>query len=195
MRVLGVDPGTLATGWGVVDDIDARISFVGGGVVRAAGALPDRLTRIFDGIVDVLATFRPACISLEKSFVGENVQSAFRLGEARGAILVAAARAGVAVSEYSPAEIKVAVAGQGRAGKDQMQLMVTRLLGLTEAIPADEADALAAAICHLHSARFATQVARAVGERGTGHRPRKPRPGRNRIDRHRAPDYSPRIPT
>ena len=184
MRVLGVDPGTLTTGWGVVDDVGTRVHFVAGGVVRATGALPDRLVRIFDGIVDVLAAFRPACISLEKTFVGANVQSAFRLGEARGAILVAAARAGVTIREYSPAEIKVAVAGQGRADKDQMQLMVARLLGLTESIPADEADALAAGICHLHSARFATQVDRAVSGAGTTRPPTGRRAPRNRIDRH-----------
>jgi len=187
MRVLGVDPGTVTTGWGVVDDQGSQIRFVAGGILRAAGALPDRLARIFAGTVDVLATFRPTCMSLEKSFVGENVQSAFRLGEARGAILVAAARAGISVSEYSPAEIKVAVAGQGRAAKDQMQIMVARLLGLTEPIPADEADALAAAICHLHSARFAAHIDRAVG--GVGRtRPRgSGRAARSRVDRRPPP--------
>jgi len=174
MRVLGVDPGTVATGWGVVDEDGSQIRFVAGGVFRAAGPLPQRLARIFAAAAEVLETFRPTSVSLEKSFVGDNVQSAFRLGEARGAILVAAARADVPVSEYSPAEIKVAVAGQGRAAKEQMQLMVGRLLGLTDVLPTDEADALAAAICHLHTARFAAHVDRAVGTVGGG----LPRPGR-----------------
>ena len=97
-------------------------------------------------------------MSLEKTFVGENVQSAFRLGEARGAILVASAQAGVPVCEYSPAEIKVAVAGNGRAAKEQMQIMVARLLALRGALAADEADALGAAICHLHTHSFTARV-------------------------------------
>ncbi|MCK6556846.1 crossover junction endodeoxyribonuclease RuvC [Candidatus Binatia bacterium] len=193
MRVLGLDPGTVATGWGVVDDAGTQLRFVAGGVVRAAGSLPERLARIFDGAADVLATYRPACISLEKTFVGENVQSAFRLGEARGAILVAAARAGVPVSEYSPAEIKVAVAGQGRAAKDQMQVMVGRLLGLSAAIPSDEADALAAAICHLHTSRFAAHISSATARDAAVSRSAATRSARNRVDTRRAAEYSRRI--
>src|SRR5512139_600910 len=117
MRVLGIDPGTVATGWGVVERHGHRLAFVAGGVIRARGALPQRLRDMFDRAQQLLAEHAPTWVSLEKSFVGENVQSAFRLGEARGAILVAAARAGVPVHEYSPAEIKVAVAGHGRASK------------------------------------------------------------------------------
>src|SRR5206468_2798676 len=97
---------------------------VAGGVIRPRGALAERLAHIYEQVHRLLADFQPTCVSLEKTFVGENVQSAFRLGEARGAILVAAAQAGVAVREYSPAEIKVAVVGHGRAVKQQMQTMV-----------------------------------------------------------------------
>ncbi|MBP1686394.1 MAG: crossover junction endodeoxyribonuclease RuvC [Deltaproteobacteria bacterium] len=158
MRVLGVDPGTVATGWGVIEEVDRRLTYVAGGVIRSRGPLPERLARIYDGIQQALSVFAPAWVSLEKTFVGENVQSAFRLGEARGAILVAAAQAGVPVREYSPAEIKVAVAGQGRAAKDQMQAMVVRLLSLPSVLAADEADALGAAICHLHTHSFAAHV-------------------------------------
>lgn len=158
MRVLGVDPGTAATGWGVIEEVDRRLSYVAGGVVRPRGDLGKRLAQIYEHTQRVLVEFSPAWLSLEKTFVGDNVQSAFRLGEARGAILVAAAQAGVPVHEYSPAEIKVAVAGNGRAAKEQMQTMVERLLALHAHPASDEADALGAAICHLHTHSFAAQV-------------------------------------
>ena len=167
MRVLGVDPGTVATGWGVIDEGD-RLHHIASGVIRARGPLGERLLRVYDETCRILFEFRPTCVSLEKTFVGDNVQTAFRLGEARGVILIAAAQAGVPVGEYSPAEIKVAVAGGGRATKDQMQTMVTHLLRLDAAPAADAADALGAAICHLHTQRFAEQVGNAVAlsERG-----------------------------
>jgi crossover junction endodeoxyribonuclease RuvC len=117
---------------------------------------------IHDELGRILSDHLPQCVSLEKTFVGDNVQTAFRLGEARGAILVAAAQAGVAVCEYAPAEIKVAVAGNGRAAKEQMQIMVARLLGIADALAADQADALGAAICHLHTSRFAARVGDAL---------------------------------
>ncbi len=158
MRVLGVDPGTVTTGWGVIDEVDRGLRYAGGGLIRARGALPQRLAHVYEHTRRILAEFTPDCVSLEKTFVGENVQSAFRLGEARGAILVAAAQAGVPVTEYSPAEIKVAVAGSGRAAKAQMQIMVGRLLALCAPLAGDEADALGAAVCHLHTHRFAARV-------------------------------------
>jgi crossover junction endodeoxyribonuclease RuvC len=158
VRVLGVDPGTVATGWGVVEEIDRRLTYVAGGVIRARGPLAQRLARVHERTRQILSDFSPTCVSLEKTFVGDNVQSAFRLGEARGAILVAAAQAGIPVQEYSPAEIKLAVAGNGRAAKEQMQLMVCRLLGLAKTVASDEADALGAAICHLHTRAFAARL-------------------------------------
>ncbi len=158
MRVLGVDPGTAATGWGVIEEVDRRLNYVAGGVVHPRGELGTRLAQIYEHTCRILTQFTPAWLSLEKSFVGENVQSAFRLGEARGAILVAAAQAGVPVHEYSPAEIKVAVAGNGRAAKEQMQIMVERLLALEGHPATDEADALGAAICHLHTHSFTAQL-------------------------------------
>jgi crossover junction endodeoxyribonuclease RuvC len=164
MRVLGVDPGTVATGWGVVDEANHRLRYVSGGVIRARGPLAQRLACIFEHAQRILSEFAPHSVSLEKTFVGENVQSAFRLGEARGAILVASARAGIPVCEYSPAEIKVAVAGHGRAVKEQMQIMVARLLALSKRPAGDEADALGAAICHLHTQSFAARVGEATYE-------------------------------
>jgi crossover junction endodeoxyribonuclease RuvC len=185
MRVLGIDPGTVATGWGVVDEDAGRLTYVGGGVIRPRGALPQRLTEIYEQVRRVIDELRPVYASLEKSFVGENVQSAFRLGEARGVILVAAAQAQLAVHEYSPAEIKVAVVGQGRATKEQMQDMVGRLLELRAALGADEADALGAALCHLQTQRFAARVGepapvfqlrRHPARRGWSRRLRQPHP-------------------
>jgi crossover junction endodeoxyribonuclease RuvC len=168
MRVLGVDPGTVATGWGVIDQAGQRLTYVAGGVIRSRGELSQRLVRVYEEARRILAEFAPSCVSLEKTFVGENVQSAFRLGEARGAILVASAQAGVPVSEYSPAEIKVAVAGNGRAAKEQMQIMVVRLLSLSASVAGDEADALGAAICHLHTQSFTERVDAATSPRVSG---------------------------
>jgi len=167
MRVIGVDPGTVATGWGVVDEVGGRLCFVAGGVVRPRGTLPQRLGHISVELERVLAEFRPNVLSLEKSFVGDNVQTALRLGEARGAILAAVARAGLDVAEYAPAAIKLSVAGGGRATKEQMQRMVGHLLGVEPSFPADQADALGAAICHIHSRRFADLV----GQAPAAHRP------------------------
>ncbi|MFQ5667549.1 MAG: crossover junction endodeoxyribonuclease RuvC [Candidatus Binatia bacterium] len=170
MRVLGVDPGTVATGWGVIERTGRGLTYVAGGVIRPRGPLARRLAHVYRDVRRILCEFVPGGLSLEKTFVGENVQSAFRLGEARGAVLVAAAEAGVPVHEYSPAEIKAAVTGHGRAGKEQVQMMVARLLALQARLPADEADALGAGICHLHTHGF---VAR-LGDAAPG-RARRPR--------------------
>jgi len=175
MRVLGVDPGTVATGWGVVAEVERRLTYVAGGVIRSRGPLPQRLARIYEQAQRILSEFTPDWVSVEKTFVGANIQSAFRLGEARGAILVAAARAKVPVHEYSPAEIKVAVAGSGRAAKEQMQLMVARLLGVTGTLARDEADALGAAICHVHSYSFAAHVGAAAADHSARERPSRRR--------------------
>jgi crossover junction endodeoxyribonuclease RuvC len=158
-RVIGVDPGTVALGWGIVEPIGAGVAHIASGVIRARGTRAERLAEICDVLGDICVRFAPHALSLEQTFVGDNVQSAFRLGEARGAVMVAACRARLEVAEYSPAEIKVAVAGSGRASKVQMQSMVVRLLGLPEPLAADEADALGAAICHLHAGRFAAVLA------------------------------------
>jgi crossover junction endodeoxyribonuclease RuvC len=167
-RVLGVDPGTVMLGWGIVDGGAQSVAHVASGVLRARGTRAERLAQICDVLGDVCARFEPVALSLEQTFVGDNIQSAFRLGEARGAVMVAACRARLEVAEYSPAQIKVAVAGSGRASKAQMQLMVGRLLGVAQALAADEADALGAAICHVYVGRFSTIVAQATSWGGAG---------------------------
>jgi crossover junction endodeoxyribonuclease RuvC len=174
MRVLGIDPGTVALGWGIVEACGPDVAHVASGVIRARGTRAERLAEICDVIGDICTRFAATALSLEQTFVGDNVQSAFRLGEARGAVMVAASRARLAVAEYSPAEIKVAVAGSGRASKAQMQTMVGRLLGVGDALAADEADALGAALCHVYAGRFRAVVANATtwggGRGGRGRR-------------------------
>ena len=174
VRVLGVDPGTVALGWGIVEGGGRGIEHVASGVVRARGTRAQRLSEICDVLVDICQRFAPGALSLEQTFVGDNVQSAFRLGEARGAVMVAACRSQLEVAEYSPAEIKVAVAGSGRASKAQMQAMVGRLLGIAQALAADEADALGAAICHVYAGRFHAVIAQASSWGGGGRARRGP---------------------
>jgi crossover junction endodeoxyribonuclease RuvC len=167
LRVLGIDPGTVATGWGVVVAGGDALVRVASGVLRPRGERAAKLEAIFAGVLALCEEHRPDAVSLEQSFVGDNIQTALRLGEARGSVMVAAARAGVLVHEYSPAAIKMAVAGSGRADKTQMTAMVTRLLGVASTLVADEADALGAAICHANTCRFDDRVASApaIGRR------------------------------
>lgn len=175
-RVLGIDPGTTVTGWGVVDSSGDVISRVASGILRPRGERAAKLGAIFDRVCELCEEYRPDALSLEQSFVGDNVQTALRLGEARGSVMVAAMREGVAVHEYSPAAIKMAVAGSGRADKSQIMAMVGRLLCIDAALVSDEADALGAAICHLNTSRFDARVsgAPAIGHRT---RPRSSRRG------------------
>src|SRR6185369_11505271 len=155
VRVLGIDPGTAVTGWGVVEGRPGAFRHVAHGTVVTSprSSLPAKLTRIHAELVEHCGTWRPDALALEKSFVGRNVQSAFRLGEVRGVAMLAAAAAGVPVIEYSPAEVKLAVTGSGRAEKTQVELAIARELALAERLPADAADALALALCHLQTFR------------------------------------------
>jgi crossover junction endodeoxyribonuclease RuvC len=155
-RVLGIDPGTAVTGWGVVESCGAVFSCIASGVLALRSSLPlgERLQRIRSGVAALLCEHQPAAVALEKAFVAHNVQSAFRLGEARGAVLIAAAEAGVRVFEYAPAQVKLSVVGYGRADKEQMVRGVALRLGVGRAARSDEADALALALCHLIGARL-----------------------------------------
>lgn len=163
LRILGIDPGTSATGWGVVEIAGGALRERGHGTIRLAAtdSQPDRLRRIYRGLSELLARYRPDGISLEKVFFARNAQSALKLGQVRGVALLAAAERGVAVYEYSSAEIKQAAVGYGRASKEQVQTMVASLLRIGTRISADAADALAAAICHLHQWGYRLRVASA----------------------------------
>lgn len=176
MRIFGIDPGSERTGYGCIDWAGSRHRLVTCGSLSApAGAtFPDRLLAIHAGLSSLLDRHRPACIAIEGIFYARNVRSALKLGHARGVALLAASEAGVPVVEYSPAEVKRAVAGYGRADKRQVQEMIRLLLGLERApSPYDAADALAVAICHGHAGTNAIAgAARAAAAPGAPAAPR-----------------------
>ena len=161
MRVLGIDPGSVTTGWGVVEGDARRYGVVAYGVVRAAARerFAARLLKVSAGVEEALVKFRPDVCAVEDAFYAVNVKTALKLGQVRGVILLAAERAGVEIAEYAPRLVKRTVVGYGAAEKHQVQEMVRILLRLKETPqPHDAADALALAICHLHHASIANRV-------------------------------------
>lgn len=154
MKIFGIDPGSERTGYGCVETDGRRHRLVSCGAiaVTASSPLPARLSQIHRELTALLAAAQPDCVAIENIFHAANARSALKLGHARGVAMLAAAQAGCEVIEYTPAEIKRAVVGYGRAEKHQVQQMIKLLLGL-DAVPSphDAADALAVAICHLHS--------------------------------------------
>ena len=153
MRIFGIDPGSDRTGYGCLDSDGRRYRLVLCGALKAPprSTFPEKLLSIHRGLAALLIKTRPDCVAVENLFHARNVRSALKLGHARGVALLAAVEAGVPVSEYTPAEVKRAVVGDGRAEKRQVQEMVRLLLGLAAApSPLDATDALAVAICHLH---------------------------------------------
>jgi crossover junction endodeoxyribonuclease RuvC len=163
MRVFGIDPGSLVTGYGVVEEKGNRLQALAWGTVRTSSkhVLSERLKRIYDGLVDPLQTWQPDAVSVEQVFFADNPKTALTLGHARGVALLAVAHAEVPIVEYSALEIKMAVVGYGRAAKQQVQQMVKHLLNLHAAPqPVDAADALAAAICHMHTHSFRRRLSR-----------------------------------
>ncbi|HOX26769.1 MAG TPA: crossover junction endodeoxyribonuclease RuvC [Candidatus Krumholzibacteria bacterium] len=165
MRILGVDPGSHATGWGVVQ-VTPALRLVASGVIRPGHELnlPDRLVLIHAELTAVIAAHAPQVMAVEDLFNARNARSSLILGHARGAILLAGAQAGLAVSEYPPGTVKQALTGNGQAGKEQVRFMVMRLLQLVDAPPLDESDALAVALAHQGRQRFAAAL-RAGGGR------------------------------
>jgi len=157
MLAIGIDPGTAITGYGLVRlDEDGALHPIAFGVVTTepATSMPLRLSQLHSALAEILALHRPETAAVEKLFFQKNVSTALAVGQARGVALLALAQAGVPAAEYSPREVKLAIAGYGGAGKRQMQAMVRALLGLGEPPrPDDAADALAVAICHLHTRR------------------------------------------
>jgi crossover junction endodeoxyribonuclease RuvC len=150
--ILGLDPGLGCTGWGLVAADGNRLSHVVNGQIRtdAKAPLPERLTVLYDALCAVLADHEPGGAAVEEVFVNENPQSTLKLGQARGVILLAAARSGVAIGEYAPRLVKKAVVGTGAADKAQVHAMVARLLPGVKIAGPDAADALAVAITHAH---------------------------------------------
>jgi len=157
MLVLGIDPGTATTGYGLVRETETGPALVAYGTIQTpAGApMPDRLRTIYQELKELIALHGPDTAAVEKLFFQRNVSTAMSVGQARGVALLALAEAGVSVGEYTPRDVKLAVAGYGGADKPQMQQMVRAILDLPEVPrPDDAADALAVAICHLHSMRM-----------------------------------------
>jgi crossover junction endodeoxyribonuclease RuvC len=149
-RLLGIDPGLQRCGWGVVISDGARLSYVAHGVIKPATtlSLAERLAALLLGLEAVIAAHAPEEAAVEETYVNSNPRAALALGQARGAAMIAPARAGLRVAEYSPATVKKAVVGSGAAEKGQIAFMVRRLLPQAGPVSADAADALAIAICH-----------------------------------------------
>jgi crossover junction endodeoxyribonuclease RuvC len=161
VRVLGIDPGSRATGWGIIDGDGRRSVHVASGVLKLGdGDIGPRLRLIFEGITRLIVEFRPTEIAIERVFVARNADSALKLGQARGAAICAALADGLPLAEYAPREVKLAVVGTGGASKEQVQHMMRIILKLDAPPQADQADALAVAICHAHSRTLAAVGAR-----------------------------------
>ena len=159
--ILGIDPGTATMGWGVVRQEGSRLRYVQHGAITTPSSwpMPRRLGRLFDGVTELVAGYRPDAVAIEELFFNTNVTTAITVGQARGVALLAAYRAGVDVAEYTPLQVKQAVTSYGRADKRQVQEMVRTLLNLREIPrPDDAADGLAIAITHAFSGRMSGKV-------------------------------------
>jgi len=158
-RILGIDPGSRYTGFGVVDLVGDQASYVASGTVKSLdGDFPDRLKQIFMSMTEIVREYRPDIVAIESVFMHKNAGSALKLGQARSAALCATFEYQIEVFEYAPREIKQAVVGTGSASKEQVQHMVVSLLSLQGAPAGDAADALAAALCHGHQRRIRNQL-------------------------------------
>ena len=151
-RILGIDPGSVKTGYGIIESNGRQSRYIDSGCIKfAAEDLPDRLGEIFSTLTDVIADQRPQEMAVEQVFVAKNAASALKLGHARGAAITAGVNARLAVYEYSARAVKQSTVGYGAAGKEQIQHMVLRLLNIRKVLQEDEADALAVALCHAHT--------------------------------------------
>lgn len=163
VRVLGIDPGISATGYGIVEAQNSSLTSIAFGVINTSSrhSFPVKLQVIYKALREIIGEYRPGCAVLEGLFFAKNVKTALRLGQARGVALLAVVEAGLPVFEYSPLEVKGAVTGIGGAAKGQVQRMVASLLKLPVLPhPVDAADALAVAICHIHAAALRERVAK-----------------------------------
>lgn len=154
MIILGIDPGSRLTGYGLIKKEGQKLIHLDNGLIAGMATLelPLRLAHIFREVQKLITQFSPECLAIENIFVAKNIQSTFKLGQARGSAIVAASLLGLPVHEYSPMEVKKAVAGFGGAPKDQVAKMVRALLNLPQVAEENASDALAIAICHAHSA-------------------------------------------
>ncbi|NLV25273.1 MAG: crossover junction endodeoxyribonuclease RuvC [Deltaproteobacteria bacterium] len=170
MRILGVDPGTLVTGFGLIEAQGSRLIHLGHGTVRTSSrtCLAERLAAIYEELCRVVREFPPDALAVEKVFVAANVVSAMKLCHARGIALLAGAQHRIPVYEYSALQVKSAVVGYGKASKNQVQQMTRMILKLPATAPADAADALAVAICHVHSHALEDKLGRLAAASSKG---------------------------
>ncbi len=162
--IIGIDPGSRRTGFGIVSASGAGVIYVTSGVIRLRETeLPERLGVIFGHVSELISSHKPEQMAVEEVFLARDPRAALHLGQARGAAIVAGVRAGLPVAEYSARTVKKAVVGVGAATKAQVQQMISRLLGLSAAPAEDAADALAVAICHAHSVRINAALAGSTG--------------------------------
>jgi crossover junction endodeoxyribonuclease RuvC len=162
MRILGIDPGSKATGYGFIEQQGNRLIHLDNGAIftQSQDPLAVRLQRIYKELCTLIEKYQPEAVAIEQVFMARNPASALKLGHARGIALLAGINAGLTVAEYSALQVKSAVVGYGRAGKNQVQHMTKVLLNLPEIAQEDAADALAVAICHAHSHHLSQQVAK-----------------------------------
>lgn len=160
MIILGIDPGSRITGYGLIARKQGKLVYVGSGCIRLGDqALPERLAKVFTSVGEIIRQYQPAQFAIEQVFMAKNPDSALKLGQARGAAIVAATQAELPVAEYSARQIKQAVVGKGGADKSQVQHMVKHLLSLPGTPQADAADALAVALCHAHTEQSLIKLA------------------------------------
>ncbi len=164
MRILGIDPGSRVTGYGVIEKQGNRLIHIDNGAIftRSNAELADRLKLIHDGLCRVIADYAPQAVAVERIFVAKNALSALKLGHARGAALLVGVNHGLPVHEYTALQVKNAVVGYGKAAKQQVQQMVKVLMNLPEIAQEDASDALAVAICHAHSAGLSNRLQQAL---------------------------------
>ncbi|WP_345793294.1 crossover junction endodeoxyribonuclease RuvC [Thauera sp. JM12B12] len=168
-RILGLDPGLRITGFGLVDQLGTQLRYVASGCIKTRdGELPGRLKTLLDGVREIVDTYRPDVVAVEKVFVNVNPQSTLLLGQARGAVICGAVSCDLPVAEYTALQVKQSVVGYGKAHKEQVQHMVQRLLALDASPGPDAADALACAICHAHGTHGLGGLAGMGGRRRAG---------------------------
>ncbi|HQO10382.1 MAG TPA: crossover junction endodeoxyribonuclease RuvC [Clostridiales bacterium] len=162
MKILGIDPGISCTGYAVLDSDEAgKISLIELGVIRTlpSSGIAERLKTIFDGVCEVIDSLQPEHLAIESVFVGKNIQSALKLGHARGAAIVAASKSGLEISEFSPREVKQNITGNGNADKEQVQFMVKSILKLTNVPkPNDASDAVAIALSYIQTYKYKQRI-------------------------------------
>ena len=159
MRILGIDPGSRLTGYGIIEESARGYQYIASGCIRiTADYFPDRLKQIFDGVLEVVDRYQPECMAIEQVFMHKNADSALKLGQARGAAICAVQTTGLPVFEYAARQVKQAIVGKGNADKLQVQHMVKILLSIQGALQIDASDALGIGICHAHYQQTALRL-------------------------------------